>query len=205
MNICALRNRSTHTDPIIDRYFDKSEMLSMIGICDFVLAATPLTPETHHMISDAAFAAMDFAARQEVRKLLDLLAIAPLRDLLTVDQDKKVRDFMTENPVAVSTLATEEEITDVIAKYNLLALPVVDAEGRMIGVAFDGNQASFAGAFAYDGSANRTVVVSAAASSTGCASRASGSSRSTPERDPRQRTARGSSGSSAAGVRHGGR
>ena len=58
MNICALRNRSTHTDPIIDRYFDKSEMLSMIGICDFVLAATPLTPETHHMISDAAFAAM---------------------------------------------------------------------------------------------------------------------------------------------------
>ena len=41
--------------------------------------------------------------------------------------------------------------------------PVVDAAGRMIGVAFDGNQASFAGAFAYDGSVNRTVVVSAAA------------------------------------------
>ncbi len=41
--------------------------------------------------------------------------------------------------------------------------PVVDAQGRMIGVAFDGNQASFAGAFAYDGAANRTVVVAAAA------------------------------------------
>lgn len=41
--------------------------------------------------------------------------------------------------------------------------PVVDARGRVIGVAFDGNQASFAGAFAYDGSVNRTVVVSTAA------------------------------------------
>ena len=27
-----------------------------------------------------------------------------LRDLLTVDPDKKVRDFMTENPVSVRTL-----------------------------------------------------------------------------------------------------
>ena len=48
--------------------------------------------------------------------------------------DKKVRDFMTENPVAVSTAASEEEITDVIAKYNLLALPVVDDEGELHGI-----------------------------------------------------------------------
>ena len=41
--------------------------------------------------------------------------------------------------------------------------PVVDAAGRMIGLAFDGNQRSFAGAFAYDGAVNRTVVVSTAA------------------------------------------
>ena len=63
-----------------------------------------------------------------------LRGVFSLRDLLTVDQDKKVRDFMTENPVAVSTLATEEEITDVIAKYNLLALPVVDDEGELHGI-----------------------------------------------------------------------
>jgi len=63
-----------------------------------------------------------------------LRGVFSLRDLLTVDQDKKVRDFMTENPVTVSTLATEEEITDVIAKYNLLALPVVDDEGELHGI-----------------------------------------------------------------------
>ena len=53
-----------------------------------------------------------------------------LRDLLTTPPDKKVRDFMTENPVAVPTDGRRGEITEVIAKYNLLALPVVDDRGR---------------------------------------------------------------------------
>ncbi len=41
--------------------------------------------------------------------------------------------------------------------------PVVDAKGEILGVAFDGNQASIAGQFTYDGAANRTIAVSAAA------------------------------------------
>lgn len=41
--------------------------------------------------------------------------------------------------------------------------PVVDARGRLLGAAFDGNQGSIAGDFAYDPMANRTVVLSTAA------------------------------------------
>lgn len=41
--------------------------------------------------------------------------------------------------------------------------PVVDAAGRVLGLAFDGNLPSISGAFAYDGAANRTVAVSSAA------------------------------------------
>lgn len=41
--------------------------------------------------------------------------------------------------------------------------PVVDAHGEVIGAAFDGNIHSIGGGFAYDGSVNRTVVVSTAA------------------------------------------
>jgi hypothetical protein len=41
--------------------------------------------------------------------------------------------------------------------------PVVDARGELIGAAFDGNAASIAGDFAYDGARNRTVAVSTAA------------------------------------------
>ena len=65
---------------------------------------------------------------------------APARRLLAAraghvtPPEKKVRDFMTENPVSVRTEASEEEITEVIAKYNLLALPVVDEEGELHGI-----------------------------------------------------------------------
>lgn len=41
--------------------------------------------------------------------------------------------------------------------------PVLDAEGRVMGVAFDGNLYSLGGAYGYDGARNRTVSVSAAA------------------------------------------
>lgn len=41
--------------------------------------------------------------------------------------------------------------------------PVLDAKGRMLGVAFDGNIHSLGGAYGYDGTKNRTVSVSSAA------------------------------------------
>ena len=63
-----------------------------------------------------------------------LRGVFSLRELLFTPPDKKVRDFMTENPVSVRTDASEEEITNVIAKYNLLALPVVDEEGELHGI-----------------------------------------------------------------------
>ena len=63
-----------------------------------------------------------------------LRGVFSLRELFFTPPEKKVRDFMTENPVSVRTEASEEEITNVIAKYNLLALPVVDAEGELHGI-----------------------------------------------------------------------
>ena len=40
---------------------------------------------------------------------------------------------------------------------------MINARGEVIGAAFDGNIHSIAGAYGYDGTANRTVVVSTAA------------------------------------------
>jgi CBS domain-containing protein len=63
-----------------------------------------------------------------------LRGVFSLRDLLMTPPERKVRDFMTENPVAVHTSAGEEEITQAIAKYNLLALPVVDDDNVLHGI-----------------------------------------------------------------------
>ena len=41
--------------------------------------------------------------------------------------------------------------------------PVIDRQGRVIGAAFDGNIHSLGGNYGYDGTINRTVVVSTAA------------------------------------------
>jgi S1-C subfamily serine protease len=37
--------------------------------------------------------------------------------------------------------------------------PLVDSQGRLVGLAFDGNIHSIAGSFWYDGEMNRTVAV----------------------------------------------
>jgi phosphoglycerate dehydrogenase-like enzyme len=59
MQVLALkRNPPAQPDPLIAEFFKPAEIAAMLGRCDYVIAAAPLTPETHHMISDAAFAAM---------------------------------------------------------------------------------------------------------------------------------------------------
>jgi len=57
-----------------------------------------------------------------------------LRDLITAPSRRKVREFMTTDLVAVRTDGSEEEVTELIAKYNLLALPVVDDEDKLLGI-----------------------------------------------------------------------
>jgi CBS domain-containing protein len=105
------------------------------------------------MTTDYAWARLDDTAERAIERLREqeedaetvyyiyvidrsehLRGVFSLRDLLMTPPDKKVRDFMTENPVSVHTDASEEEITNVIAKYNLLALPVVDEADVLHGI-----------------------------------------------------------------------
>jgi magnesium transporter len=63
-----------------------------------------------------------------------LRGVFSLRQLLAQPETRKVREFMTEKPVSVLVDAGEEEITETIAKYNLLALPVVDKKNVLRGI-----------------------------------------------------------------------
>ena len=62
------------------------------------------------------------------------------------------------DPAVVLDFATTNDITG-----GNSGSPVVNARGDIVGAAFDGNAASLAGDFAYDGAVNRTVVVSTVA------------------------------------------
>ena len=59
MHVLANKRHPPETpDPLIDRYFQPQELREMLGLCDFVVVAAPLTDETRHLMSDGEFAAM---------------------------------------------------------------------------------------------------------------------------------------------------
>jgi phosphoglycerate dehydrogenase-like enzyme len=59
MRVVALkRHAPSAQDPLIAQFFGPSELNAMLGVCDYVVVAAPLTAETRHMISDSEFAAM---------------------------------------------------------------------------------------------------------------------------------------------------
>ena len=63
-----------------------------------------------------------------------LVGVLSLRDLIVARPESVVRDFMHDEPVAVGVLTDQEEVAQVVARYNLLAVPVVDDEGRLQGI-----------------------------------------------------------------------
>ena len=63
-----------------------------------------------------------------------LRGVLSLRDLIVSPPDRPIREFMIQEPAAVEVLADEDEVAQVVAHYNLLAVPVVDAEGRLVGI-----------------------------------------------------------------------
>jgi magnesium transporter len=63
-----------------------------------------------------------------------LVGVLSLRDLIVAKPNVPISSFMYEEPVAVSTQASQEEVTEVVARYNLLAVPVVNARGHLEGI-----------------------------------------------------------------------
>jgi len=63
-----------------------------------------------------------------------LRGVVPLRRLVSAPPDRSVADLMITEPVSVRADADQEEAAQLVARYDLLAIPVTDAEGRMLGV-----------------------------------------------------------------------
>ncbi len=66
------------------------------------------------------------------RKLQGIVTVKDL--LLAEDDEMKISDIMSTNIIFVNTKTDQEEVARMLAKYNFLALPVVDGEDRMVGI-----------------------------------------------------------------------
>ena len=64
-----------------------------------------------------------------------LLGIVTVKDLLlAADDEMTIEELMTTNLIFVTTRTDQEDVARMFSKYNFLALPVVDGEGRMVGI-----------------------------------------------------------------------
>ncbi len=70
-----------------------------------------------------------------VTKERQLLGLVTVKDLLLCpDKSTKVEELMNPHVITVSTLTDQEETARMLAKYDFLAMPVVDSGGRMVGI-----------------------------------------------------------------------
>ena len=63
-----------------------------------------------------------------------LVGVVSLRTLLLSKDEAIVKDIMEEDVIYVHTLDDQEETADLFKKYDLIALPVVDNEKRLVGI-----------------------------------------------------------------------
>ncbi len=63
-----------------------------------------------------------------------LEGVVSVKELLLARENTLVSDLMTTNVISVVTTEDQEEVAGLFAKYDLIALPVVDSENRLVGI-----------------------------------------------------------------------
>jgi CBS domain-containing protein len=63
-----------------------------------------------------------------------LVGVVSLRDLVLASPDDQVQAFMEDDLVEITADVDEEEVGRIMTKYDLLAIPVIDDERRLLGI-----------------------------------------------------------------------
>ncbi len=64
-----------------------------------------------------------------------LVGLVTVKDLLLAEDDEiQIKDIMLTNLISVNTQTDQEQVAQMLSRYNFLALPVVDGENRMVGI-----------------------------------------------------------------------
>ena len=109
-------------------------------------AGSLLTIEYLEFFSDVTVrGAMDIIRREGLDKetiytlyIVDathhLIGTLALRKMILASEDTVLADIMDRHPVFVHTLDDQEKVAEVVRHYDLMAIPVVDKEDRLVGI-----------------------------------------------------------------------
>lgn len=63
-----------------------------------------------------------------------ILGVLSLRDLLLADPETMINEVMKKEVISVLPTADIDEVANLLSKYDFLSVPVVDADGKMLGI-----------------------------------------------------------------------
>jgi magnesium transporter len=63
-----------------------------------------------------------------------LSGVVPIRRLVSAPPSRSIEELMIQEPVSVRAEADQEEVAELVRRYDLLAIPVTDVDGHMLGV-----------------------------------------------------------------------
>ena len=63
-----------------------------------------------------------------------LVGVLSLRSLILADPGARLRDLMVQSVVRTQIDSSPEEVAQLVSKYDLLSMPVVDTQNRLVGV-----------------------------------------------------------------------
>jgi len=63
-----------------------------------------------------------------------LMGVSSLRQLVVVPPNTPLKNFMTTDVFAVKTDMDQEEVAKIVARYDILAVPVVDDTNKLVGI-----------------------------------------------------------------------
>ena len=110
---------------------DSAGSIMTTEFCDLAKDLTAAEALAHIRRNGVDKETIDTCYVTDRRKLLGTIT---LRQLVLASDGMPVSDMMGENFVSVSTLDDSEEVADLFAKYDLLSIPVVDSDSRLVGI-----------------------------------------------------------------------
>ncbi len=106
-----------------------------------IMSPNYLAMEETMEVSDAIKRVQDLSEEAEMAFYLyvvdganNLKGVVSLRQLLMNKASKKLASIMQTDVVAVSTETDQEEVAAIASRYNIMAVPVVDHSGGMLGI-----------------------------------------------------------------------
>lgn len=63
-----------------------------------------------------------------------LLGVLSLRELITAPPESRIEDIMNDQVIAVPPEMDQEMVARLVSRYDFLAIPVVDAQGKILGI-----------------------------------------------------------------------